>query len=81
MAPGQGGSYQWKAFHGDLGMVLPEDIFIAISNSGETEEVIRLIPFLRENGNVLIAITNNPRSSLADQATHHIKVKVHHLEF
>ena len=48
-----------EAFHGDLGMVKPEDIFIAISNSGETEEVLKLLPFLRDNGNhIKLVLTN-----------------------
>jgi len=57
-----------EAYHGDLGMVTSNDIFIAISNSGETEEVIKLIPFLRDNGNFLIALTGNKESSLAKAA-------------
>ncbi|POM14865.1 Arabinose 5-phosphate isomerase KdsD [Burkholderia cepacia] len=54
-----------EAYHGDLGMVTPADTFLAISNSGETDEVIKLIPFLRGNGNDLIALTGNPASTLA----------------
>ncbi|TOK38334.1 KpsF/GutQ family sugar-phosphate isomerase, partial [Vibrio parahaemolyticus] len=48
-----------EAFHGDLGMVKEEDVFIAISNSGETDEVLKLLPFLRDNKNFVIAITGN----------------------
>lgn len=58
-----------EAYHGDLGMVTSSDIFIAISNSGETEEVVKLIPFLKDNGNFLIALTGNKESSLA-KASH-----------
>ncbi|PJE77587.1 Arabinose 5-phosphate isomerase KdsD [invertebrate metagenome] len=65
-----------EAYHGDLGMVLPNDVFIAISNSGETEEVIRLIPFIKENGNRLIAITSNASSTLAVNADCHMSIKV-----
>lgn len=65
-----------EAFHGDLGMIKPEDVFIAISNSGETDEVSKLLPFLRSNGNLLIAITGNERSTLALNAHHHLDVKV-----
>lgn len=65
-----------EAYHGDLGMVLPNDVFIAISNSGETEEVVRLIPFIKENGNKLIAITSNPTSTLAANSNYHISIKV-----
>lgn len=65
-----------EAYHGDLGMVRPEDIFLAISYSGETEEVIRLIPFLQDNGNRLIAITGRPDSTLARHADFHLAAAV-----
>jgi arabinose-5-phosphate isomerase len=65
-----------EASHGDLGMVRPEDIFLALSNSGETEEVIRLIPFLEDNGNQLIAITGQPDSTLARHADFHLNAAV-----
>lgn len=65
-----------EAYHGDLGMVASADVFIAISNSGETEEVVKLLPFLKDNGNFLIAITGNPSSSLARAADCHLDVRV-----
>lgn len=65
-----------EAYHGDLGMVRPEDIFLALSNSGETEEVIRLIPFLQDNGNRLVAITGRPDSTLARNADFHLSAAV-----
>ena len=65
-----------EAFHGDLGMVKEEDIFIAISNSGETEEILKLLPFLRSNGNFVVAITGNPFSTLARNAECHLDVTV-----
>ncbi len=65
-----------EAYHGDLGMVTPDDIFIAISNSGETDEVVKLIPFLKDNGNYLIALTGNPASTLARAASSHLSVRV-----
>ncbi|GAB6035337.1 KpsF/GutQ family sugar-phosphate isomerase [Galenea microaerophila] len=65
-----------EAFHGDLGMVTPEDIFVAISNSGETEEVIKLIPFLKDNGNTIIAMTGRPESTLAQNANFHLNIAV-----
>ncbi|HHY0488965.1 TPA: KpsF/GutQ family sugar-phosphate isomerase [Vibrio parahaemolyticus] len=65
-----------EAFHGDLGMVKPEDIFIAISNSGETEEVLKLLPFLRDNGNHIIAMTGRSVSTLARNAHCHLDVAV-----
>ncbi len=57
-----------EASHGDLGMVTSQDVIIAISNSGETEEVIRLIPFLKRFNVKLIALTGNINSTLAEQA-------------
>jgi len=65
-----------EAFHGDLGMVTPDDVFLAISNSGETEEVLKLLPFLRDNGNILIALTGNPESTLAKFGHYHLNVRV-----
>ncbi|WP_421862678.1 KpsF/GutQ family sugar-phosphate isomerase [Motiliproteus sp.] len=65
-----------EAIHGDLGRVSPSDIFIAISYSGETEEVIQLLPFLLDNGNQIIAITGAPDSTLAQNATVHLDVSV-----
>lgn len=65
-----------EAFHGDLGMVQPEDVFVAISNSGETDEVLKLLPFLRDNGNYLIAITGNAKSTLAKSAHCHLDIAV-----
>ncbi|MDF2178298.1 KpsF/GutQ family sugar-phosphate isomerase [Aliiglaciecola sp. CAU 1673] len=57
-----------EAYHGDLGMIAKEDVFIAISNSGETDEVVKLLPFIKENGNVLIGMTGEAGSSLANAA-------------
>ncbi len=54
-----------EAVHGDLGMVSPEDVILAISNSGETEEINRLLPFFKRQGNSIIAFTGNLRSTLA----------------
>lgn len=65
-----------EAFHGDLGMVKPEDVFIAISNSGETDEVLKLLPFLRDNGNYIIAITGRPESTLAKNSHCHLNIEV-----
>lgn len=65
-----------EAYHGDLGMVTPEDAFIAISFSGETDEVAKLLPFLKDNGNFLVAITGNPSSTLAKAADCHLNVGV-----
>ncbi|MBD3612807.1 MAG: KpsF/GutQ family sugar-phosphate isomerase [Hydrogenovibrio crunogenus] len=65
-----------EAFHGDLGMVSPKDVFIALSNSGETEEVIKLIPFLKDNGNTIISMTGRPDSTLAKNSNFHLNIAV-----
>ncbi|WP_299004340.1 KpsF/GutQ family sugar-phosphate isomerase [uncultured Caulobacter sp.] len=65
-----------EAYHGDLGMVTAEDIFVAISYSGETDEVVKLLPFLRDNKNFLIAITGNAKSTLAMASDCHLSVYV-----
>lgn len=65
-----------EAFHGDLGMVSPKDVFLALSNSGETEEVIKLLPFLKDNGNVIISMTGRPESTLAKNSHHHLNIAV-----
>lgn len=54
-----------EAVHGDLGMVIKDDVVIAISNSGETEEMIKLIPTIRKIGAKLIAFTGDMKSTLA----------------
>ena len=66
-----------EAYHGDLGMVTSDDVFLAISNSGETDEVVKLVPFLRDNQNTLIAMTGNAQSSLAKVAHFHLNIAVH----
>ncbi|WP_116348749.1 KpsF/GutQ family sugar-phosphate isomerase [Cupriavidus taiwanensis] len=57
-----------EAFHGDLGMIKPIDVVLMISNSGETEELIRILPFLEHQENPAIAMTGNVRSTLARHA-------------
>ena len=54
-----------EAIHGDLGRVTKEDVVLAISNSGETEELIRLLPLIKKIGSKLIALTGNVHSTLA----------------
>lgn len=65
-----------EALHGDLGMVTRDDIFIAISNSGETEELVKLLPFLRENENLVIGMTGNAQSTLAKHCGLHLSIRV-----
>lgn len=57
-----------EAFHGDLGMITKDDVIILISNSGETNEVLQLVPSLKSFKNKIIAITNNVNSTLAKNA-------------
>ena len=57
-----------EAFHGDLGMITPYDLLILISASGETDEILKLVPSLKNFGNRIIAITNNGNSTLAKNA-------------
>ena len=54
-----------RAVHGDLGMLHPDDVVLALSHSGESEEIVRLLPSLRNMAQALIGITGNPDSSLA----------------
>ena len=57
-----------EAFHGDLGMIKPIDVALLISNSGETEEVLRILPFLQYQQNKIIAMTGKMQSTLAQHA-------------
>jgi arabinose-5-phosphate isomerase len=65
-----------EAAHGDLGMVTENDAFIAISNSGETAELMAIVPIVKRMGATLIAMTGNDDSGLAQLATVHLNVKV-----
>ena len=65
-----------EAMHGDLGSVGPDDIFIALSNSGETEELNILVPSIRKIGCTIIAFTGNKNSTLAKQSNLVIDVAV-----
>lgn len=65
-----------EASHGDLGMITPQDVVLALSNSGETEEILTILPLIRRLGVVLISLTGNPSSSLAQAATVNIDVSV-----
>jgi arabinose-5-phosphate isomerase len=64
------------AFHGDLGMLQTQDVVMAISYSGETEELLRLIPFLVNREIPIIALTGNPLSTLARHSHFHLNVAV-----
>ena len=65
-----------EASHGDLGMLSADDVVFAISNSGETAEVLTIVPVIKRLGIKLIAMTGNPGSTLAKLANAHLCVKV-----
>jgi arabinose-5-phosphate isomerase len=65
-----------EAYHGDLGMVEPDDTVILISNSGETDEVLKIIPFLKSQNSKTISITNNSLSTLAKNTDIHLYLGV-----
>lgn len=65
-----------EASHGDLGMITSQDVVLALSNSGETDEVLKLIPVLKRLGISLIAMTGNAQSNLARLADIHVQVSV-----
>ena len=65
-----------EAAHGDLGMITADDVVLAISYSGETNELLTIVPTLKREGATLIAITGNPNSSLAQHADVHLNCHV-----
>jgi arabinose-5-phosphate isomerase len=65
-----------EALHGDLGMIIRGDVVIAISNSGETEEVIRILPIVKRIGAELVAMTGKPSSTLAKAGDIHLNVAI-----
>ena len=65
-----------EASHGDLGMVMSGDVFIGISYSGESEELLHIVPLLKRRGAKLIALTGNAASTLAREADVHLDVAV-----
>ena len=65
-----------EASHGDLGMITAKDVVIALSNSGETHEILIIVPIIKRLGVPLIALTGRPQSTLARSANIHIDVSV-----
>jgi arabinose-5-phosphate isomerase len=65
-----------EASHGDLGMVTRDDVFVALSNSGETDELLTIVPIVKRTGAKLIALTGAPSSSLAKLADAHLDTSV-----
>lgn len=66
------------AFHGDLGVIKKEDVVLAISNSGQTDELLRFLPYLLDNHIPVIGMSGNPKSLLAQYSTTHLNVAVSH---
>lgn len=67
-----------EASHGDLGMITGKDVVLAMSNSGETAELLTILPIIKRLGVPLIALTGNPASNLAREADVHIDISVAH---
>lgn len=65
-----------EAIHGDLGMITRDDVLIALSNSGESAELLTIVPIVKRQGAKLIAMTGNPRSALACEADAHLDAGV-----
>lgn len=65
-----------EASHGDLGMITEEDVVLALSNSGETDEIIAILPIISRRDIPLVAMTGNQHSTLAKSADYHLLVKV-----
>lgn len=65
-----------EASHGDLGMITKDDVMIALSNSGENDELLAILPLLKRMGAKLISLTGNAKSTLAKQADVHLDTRV-----
>lgn len=65
-----------EASHGDLGMIAPNDVVLALSNSGESNEIVSIVPLIKRRGAKLIAMTGNPDSTLAREADAHLNAAV-----
>lgn len=65
-----------EAFHGDLGMVTSDDLVFALSNSGETDEILKILPFFKENGNRIISMSGEATSTMAVNSDIHILLRI-----
>jgi arabinose-5-phosphate isomerase len=65
-----------EASHGDLGMITNKDVVLALSNSGETDEILTIVPLIKRLGVPLVAMTGSPSSTLATEATVHLDIGV-----
>lgn len=63
-------------YHGDLGVMTPDDVVLALSNSGQTDELLRFLPMVLHMGVPVVSISGNPKSLLAKYSTAHIKCSV-----
>lgn len=66
------------AFHGDLGVIMQDDVVLAISNSGQTDELLRFLPYLLDRKIPVIGMSGNPTSLLAQYSTTHLNTAVSH---
>ncbi len=64
------------ALHGDLGMIMPDDIVLLISNSGNTDELLRIVASLEERCISIVSMTGNPESLIARHSNYHVQVRV-----
>ena len=65
-----------EASHGDLGMITSQDLLLAVSYSGETAEVVTILPLVKRMGAKLLSMTGNPRSTMAQAADVHLDISV-----
>jgi arabinose-5-phosphate isomerase len=65
-----------EASHGDLGMITHNDVVLALSNSGESNEIVSIVPLIKRRGAKLIAMTGNPNSTMAREADAHLNAGV-----
>jgi arabinose-5-phosphate isomerase len=65
-----------EASHGDLGMITRDDVVLALSNSGQSDELLTIVPLIKRQGAKLIAVTGNPESALAKEADVHLDAGV-----
>ncbi|MHB0975429.1 MAG: KpsF/GutQ family sugar-phosphate isomerase [Thiobacillus sp.] len=65
-----------EASHGDLGMIAHDDVVLALSNSGESSEIVSIVPLIKRRGAKLIAMTGNPGSTMAREADVHLNAAV-----
>jgi arabinose-5-phosphate isomerase len=65
-----------EASHGDLGMITRDDVVLALSNSGQSDELLTIVPLIKRQGAKLIAVTGNPESALAKESDVHLDARV-----